>query len=823
MPNNNETTTQFKVDISELKKSMQEARRAVAVANSEFKAVSSSMDDWTKSSDGLSAKLKQLDSNLNSQKSILKSLEAQYELTVKEMGEGSKAADDLKIKINNQKAVINNTEREISKYSDALEEVSSAEKVAAKSGKTIAEVLDDTNKKAEAAEEGFTILKSAVANFAGNALTSLVGGLRNAASNLLGLADSTREYRTELAKMNTAATESGASTDYIKEKWQDLGAVLGDEGAVAEGLNNLLAAGFTTEKEMDAITKSLEGAAIKWKDTLKFEGLADGLQETLATGSAVGSFGEMLERSGVNLDTFNEGLAGCTTEADKQNYVLKQLSKLGLSEVSDSFRSQNKELIKANKANSKYTDNMATMGAKIEPVTTKLKEGVNSLLEKFIELIDDVDMESFATKMEEAFKVLIDDVLPAMQGGLGWIIDNKDIIIAGLSGIAAGFVAFKVASIIQGLVSAFQAWRLATEGMTIAQAALNVVMNANPIGIIVTVIGALVAAFIYLWNTSEEFRNFWIGLWEGIKSACGAAIEGIGKFFTETIPNFFSGVINFIRENWDTLLTFLINPFAGLFKYFYENNSKFKEFVDNAIKFIKELPVKVWTWLLNTINKVIQWRRDMINKAKDAALGFINKVVEFVKQLPAKVWTWLTDVVSKVVSWGSDLAAKGKEAATKLFNAVVDKIKGIPDKLKSIGSDVVKGLWNGINDMTGWIKSKIQGFGDSVVQGLKDFFKIKSPSRLMRDEVGKWIPEGIAVGIDKNAKSVLNSMRELTANTVGAAREGVGNAATATGVSTTGSGVVNNFTQVVNSPKSLNRLELYRQTKNLFGLATGGA
>jgi len=78
------TTTKFAVDISELKKAMQEAKRQVAVANSEFKAVSSSMDDWTKSTDGISAKLKQLDSNLKSQKTILGSLEEQYERTVKE-------------------------------------------------------------------------------------------------------------------------------------------------------------------------------------------------------------------------------------------------------------------------------------------------------------------------------------------------------------------------------------------------------------------------------------------------------------------------------------------------------------------------------------------------------------------------------------------------------------------------------------------------------------------------------------------------------------------------------------------------------------------
>ena len=142
MPNNNDTTTKFKVDISELKSAMQEAKRQVQVTNSEFKAISSSMTDWTKSTDGISAKLKQLNSNLNSQKTVLSSLERQYELTVQEMGEGSVQADRLKIAINNQKAVVNGTQKEINKYENALEEVGKAEADTSKKSDDLGKDLD---------------------------------------------------------------------------------------------------------------------------------------------------------------------------------------------------------------------------------------------------------------------------------------------------------------------------------------------------------------------------------------------------------------------------------------------------------------------------------------------------------------------------------------------------------------------------------------------------------------------------------------------------------------------------------------------------------
>ena len=871
MPNN-DTTTKFKVDISELKKAMQDAKRQISIANSEFKEVSSSMDDWSKSTDGISAKLKQLDSNLKSQKTILKSLEQQYEQVVAEQGEGSAAADRLKVAINNQKAAINKTEREISNYENTLEEVGEAEKIAAKTGKSVADVLEDIDDKAEKAGDGFTVFKGAVATFAGNAITSLVGGIKDAASNILNLADETREYRTELGKLDTAFSTAGHTTDAATKTYKDLYAVLGDEGQSVEAAN-MLAKLCKSEEDLSKWTKIATGVYGTFGASLPVEGLAEAANGTSKTGAITGSLADALNWAGVSEDKFQESLDKCSSEQERQKLITDTLNGL-YSEAAKKYEETNGAVMDANRAQSDYTDTMATLGEKVEPITTKVKEGFNQLLEKILELVGDVDMEAFTSKIEEGFKVLTDDVLPAVKDGLGWILDNKDSIIAGLAGIAAGFVAFKVVSLIQGVVGAIKAFKAANEGATVAQWLLNVAMNANPIGLIIAAIVALVAAFVVLWKKSEGFRNFWIGLWEKIQEACAVAkewigekIEEIGKFFTETLPNFFKGVIEWIKKNWKSILLFLVNPFAGLFKYFYDNNSKFKEFVDNAIKYIKELPSKVWTWLVNTINKITTWRNNMINKAKEAALGFINKVVEFVKQLPSKVWTWLVNVVSKVaswglnmatkakevatkfvtsvvnfikqlpskiwtwlsnaaskvVSWGSSLASKGREAATKLLNAIVDKVKSIPSKLLSIGKDIVKGLWNGIGNATSWLKSKIKGFVGDVTGWLKKFFKIGSPSKLMRDEIGRWLPEGMAVGIDRNAKSVLSSMRNLAADTLGVARDGL----TTTGrvLGTTGGvsgGVTNNFYQTINSPKQLSRLDIYRQSKNLLGYAGGG-
>jgi phage-related protein len=492
--------------------------------------------------------------------------------------------------------------------------------------------------------------------------------------------------------------------------------------------------------------------------------------------SVQGSLADALEWQGINLDDFNAKLGELATEEERAAFIQSTLTDL-YGESADQYIKNNASIIEANKAQSDYTDTMAKMGETIEPIMTTLKIGVTDLLNEFLKLVGDVDMEAFNAKIQEGFGVLKDEVLPAIKEGLGWILDNKDTLIAGLAGIASGFVAFKVAGLITSVVTAMKAWAVATQGMTIAQKALNLVMSLNPIGIVIALIAGLVAAFVTLWNKSDSFRQFWLDLWDKIKEGVRVAIEGIGKFFTETLPKFFNSLLTWVKTNWQSLLLILVNPFAGLFKYFYENNSKFREFVDNAVNQIKLLPEKIWTWLVNTITKITTWKNNMVAKAKEAGLNFVSKLIE--------------------------------------------AVSGLPDKMAEVGSNIVSGMWNGISSGWDWLKDKVSGLASSLYESAKEALGIHSPSRVFADEVGKWIPAGIAVGIDKNAKTALNSVKNLAMNTVGSARAGL-NTATTLGGGSVGGGVVNNFTQVINSPKQLSRLDIYRQSKNLLGYAGGG-
>lgn len=759
MPDNNETTTRFRVDISELKKAMQEAKRQVAVANSEFKAVSSTMEDWTKSTDGISAKLKQLDSNLKSQTTILNSLEAQYEEVVRTQGEGSKAADDLRIKINNQKAVINQTEREISKYEQSLEEVAEAEKVAARTGKSVAEVLDDVGEAADDAGDGFTVLKGAVATFAGNVMSSLVGSLKDAAGSLLGLADSTREYRDQMSKLESASKDAGYGVDYAKDKYEELYGVLADETASSTAVSNLMAMN-AEEDTLNSLVDSSIGIWAKFGDSIPLDGLAEAINHTSQLGSVQGNLADALEWSGVTVDDFNKELEKCSTEQERQELIADKLNGL-YGDLSDSYKESNKSIINANKANAKYTDNMAKLGAKVEPITTKLKEGFNSVLEKILELTEDVDFSVFTKAAEKAFTVLTDTVLPAVKNGLGWIIDNKDIVIAGLAGIAAGFLAFKVVGIIQAVSTAMQ-------GMTLAQYALNLAMSLNPIGIVVALLAGLVAAIVVLWNKSDAFREFFINLWETITNAIGVAVDSIAGFFSglwEGIKSIWSGVSSWFNSK---VIQPVVNTFSGL------------------------------------------WR-GLKNGASDA-------------------WSGIKSVFSKVGSFFKDTFTNAWTAVKNVFSVGGKIFDGIKDGIVTAFKTIVNGIIRGINKVVSVPFNAINGVLKKIkkvsVAGIKPFDWIGTISVpeipeleyggvLKRGQVGLLEGKGAeaVVPLERNLGWIRNIARQLAVE-LGISTGTVNNKSVK-------SNVVNNFYQTNNSPKSLSRVEIYRQTKNLLGYAGG--
>ena len=597
------------------------------------------------------------------------------------------------------------TENKLSGYENAARETAEAIESL---GKASAETLQETAE-----------LKTQVSDLAATGFKGVTATVGAAVAALTAATESTREYRTEMGKLDTAFTDNGFSVDAARSAYTELQSVLGETDQAVEAANHLAK---LTENEKDLATWTgdiLPGVFATFGASLPIEGLTEAANETAKVGAVTGPLADALNWAGISEDAFNESLAKCTTEQERQALITKTLAET-YGAASAAYRETNADVIAANAANEAWTASLAQVGASVEPLVTEVK------------------------MMGAA---LLTDVVPVIQT----LLNNLPIVGVTLAGLAASVAAFKIAAI--AATAATQGMTLAQYAATAAQSALNVALNANPIGLVILALTGLVAAFMYLWKNSEDFRNFWTDLWNKITAATSAAVDWL-KNVPERVYDALKGAIDRV-QNWGGDMVAKAKETAS-------------KFLNTVTGFFSQLPGQVWSFLLAVITHAITWRVNLINAAIQAASSFLSSVASYFSQLPGKVQTYLANALSKVTAWVGNLARKGREAASGLVSAVVNGLKGLPSQLMGIGGDLVAGLWNGLNGKLSWLKDKVSSFASSVLSSMKKAFGVNSPSR-ETEWLGDMLDQGLAKGVEDNALDPIRAMQRVSGQVLDAA------------------------------------------------------
>lgn len=195
----------------------------------------------------------------------------------------------------------------------------------------------------------------------------------------------TEELRDTMAVLATNAQEAGVGLGTAESALKTFNAASNELDSSLEATSNLLQAGFT-ESNLQKAVENLTGAYLRFPDTLKVESLADSLQETLATGTATGQFGELLDRLGIGAENFSAGLSSIATEADRQNYALDTLSKAGLAETYAAWQQNNSAIVESRDASYEMQQSMAKLAETIQPLVTDVVEFATKLLDFFTSL-----------------------------------------------------------------------------------------------------------------------------------------------------------------------------------------------------------------------------------------------------------------------------------------------------------------------------------------------------------------------------------------------------------------------------------------------------
>lgn len=184
-----------------------------------------------------------------------------------------------------------------------------------------------------------------------------------------------------MAKLKVSAEEAGESMEHVEDSLRKLQGVTGESKDNIEALANLLQADFKGET-LDTVVENLAGAVVRFPETLKIESLADSLQETVATGKGVGQFAELLERCGVDIDSFNARMEAAGGTAARQNIVMQTLANTGLAESYAAYVQNNQALVEAGEASFDYEQAMNDLAGTLEPARFAVLQTISDFIEE---------------------------------------------------------------------------------------------------------------------------------------------------------------------------------------------------------------------------------------------------------------------------------------------------------------------------------------------------------------------------------------------------------------------------------------------------------
>lgn len=228
--------------------------------------------------------------------------------------------------------------------------------------------------------------------------------------------------------------------------------------------------------------------------------------------------------------------------------------------------------------------------------------------------------------------------------------------------------------------------------------------------------------------------------------------------------NFLNNVVSFFTQLPGKVLQFITSAFNNVQTWATNMVNKAREmgtnFINNVVSFFTQLPGKVLQFITSAFNNVQTWATNMANKAREMGTNFINNVVSFMQQLPGKIKQYLDSAINNLKTWVTQMGQKGKEAVQSLIDNVKSAASGIADKVKSIGSDIVSGVWNGIKAAKDTFVSNVESFFSGIVDGVKNALGIGSPSKVFRDEIGKWLPPGVVQGFEAAMPSAMKAIQK---------------------------------------------------------------
>lgn len=587
--------------------------------------------------------------------------------------------------------------------------------------------IDDTSKKLKQSKVDWESVGDTVGKVGkaiGAGVAAMGAAIGAAAGAFLGLAESTREARENMGKLETGFTTAGHSAEDAKNTYTELYGVLGDDGQATEAAAHL-AQLTNNEKELATWTDIATGVYATFGDSLPIENLTEAANETAKTGQITGGLADALNWAGVSEDEFQASLDKCTTEQERQALITETLNGL-YSDAAEKYREVNGDIIEAQKATASLNSAMAELGAVAEPIVTKLKQLAAELLQQitpFVELI--------GTGLTGALEGAEGAAQQFSEGLLGLV----TFIVEKLSEMLPTFLEFALQMITTLATGIAQS--LPTLVPTLVQLVTDIVQ------VLIDNIPMLIDAALQLIT----------GLAQGIINAIPVLVAALPQVINSLVNGLLAAIPQIIQAGID-LLTSLITALP--------------EIIATIVAAIPEIINGIITALLENIPLIIQAGIDLLVSLIQALPQIITTIVQAIPQIISGIVNAVISNIPQIIQAGVQLfvaliqnlptiIVEIVKAVPQIVSGIVQAFASLAGEMVNAGANLLHGLWEGISSAASWLWEKVTGWAQGLVNGIKSFFGIHSPSTVFA-EIGGNMADGVGVGFGDSMEGVSSDM-----------------------------------------------------------------
>lgn len=702
---------------AEYRKEMSNIIQQAKTLSSEMKAVTSSFSKNDSEQKKLTAQTQVLNKQIEVQQKRVDKLAEMYQKSAQKLGENDTKTLKWKQALNEATAELRRMERSLDDVGDGMDDMGSA---------------------AQTSTSGISAMAVTIGNLAAQAITSAIGAIKDFATSIWNLDETTEEFRRAQGRLNTAFEAAGYGADTAQEAYTGFYKILGDTDTATEA-SQLLAQLAENAQDVSAWTQIAAGVSGTFGDSLPIEGLIEASNETAKVGEVTGSLADALNWVGISEDQFNEKLAACSSESERNRLIMETLAGQ-YDAASEAFYRNNEALVASRESQVLMDQSLGKLGETISTLKSQLQSefmpAISGVVDAFNSLLqgDSGAGDQFATAIQNFVQTAVEQLPQLIMTGAQLV-----------SGLVSG--------IIQALPQLKQTASTMFEN-------LRIYLQENLPQMISAGLQTLLSFSGSLRENAGQLVDAALNL---IKTLANGLIQSLPALI-ENVPTIVSNIAGIINDNAPKLIATSVELIWNLVKGIVQSIPTIVENIPKIIKAIVDV-IMAFDWLNlggNIIKGLANGVKNLGSSVAQAVRNVLQNPIQFLQNLVNNFKSMGRNLMQFLGSGISGMGSSILSAIRSVLNAGINFIKNLPSQAVKWGKDFIQGLAGGIMSAARTVLDSVKSIANSIAS----FLHFSRPDVGPLRNYETWMPDmidGMAEGIYKNAYKLENAVSSLSA------------------------------------------------------------